>query len=364
LRFVSACRFLRANFWAQRQIFQPFFLPNIMACVVERWLPDGGERALGKDSRRAFSADKWDAFVWRSENGTIFHERAFLEYHPPKRFTDHSLLFRVKGNVRALFPAIEWQIDKDKTLYSHRGASYGGFVCEELSIENALDYVRALKQYAAQEGFSRIILTPPPMLYGRRPTNYIEYALLREGFRYQKRELTAIVPVPPSEDEILSLWKQEARTAMRKARKSGVSVRLSDDYEAYFEILSHNLMMRHGVTPTHSLTELQYLAQRFPERIELWAAYTDETMIAGVVNFLANERVTLAFYISDNKEYQDLRALNLVFYEIFRRCRERGAEYYDFGTFTLNMQPNMGLGKFKETFGAQGVFRDTFEIWL
>ena len=333
-----------------------------MICSIERWSPLG--TSSGKEGRGALSAEEWDAFVRRSDNGSIFHERAFLAYHPADRFTDHSLLVRVKGNVRALFPAIEWQIDKDKTLYSHRGASYGGFVYDDLSLESAIDYIRALKRYAEREGFSRIILTPPPALYAERPTNYVDYALLREGFRYQKRELTAIAPVPSSENDILTLWKQEARTAMRKAQKSGVSVRLSKDYEAYFEILSHNLLMRHGVTPTHSLKELQYLAQAFPERIELWAAYWGETMIAGVVNFLANERATLAFYISDNKEHQDLRALNLVFYEIFRQCAERGVRYYDFGTFTLNMQPNMGLGKFKETFGAQGLFRDTFEIWL
>ena len=35
---------------------------------------------------------------------------------------------------------------------------------------------------------------------------------------------------------------------------------------------------------------------------------------------------------------------------------------YDFGIFTVNGEPNMGLGRFKENFGASGIFRDTIEL--
>ena len=33
-------------------------------------------------------------------------------------------------------------------------------------------------------------------------------------------------------------------------------------------------------------------------------------------------------------------------------------------TFTVNEKPNMGLGRFKENFGASGIFRDTIELCL
>lgn len=323
-----------------------------MHYTIERWQPS------------QFSPEAWDEFVRSADNGTIFHQRTFLNYHPPERFNDHSLVIRSKGTIQALFPAVEWTIDRDKTLFSHRGASYGGFVYQSVSLEQALGWVQALKHYARESGFSRILMTIPPMLYAERPTNYCDFALVSEGFRYQKRELTAVLAVPPSEEEIFSLFKQEARTATRKAAKMGVTIAQSSDYAAYYDILSHNLMMRHGATPTHTLTELEYLAKTFPDHIALQAAFLQGRMIAGVVNFIANPRTMLGFYISDNKEFQEYRALNLLFYEIFRDCAARGIEWYDFGTFTLNMQPNFGLGKFKETFGARGIFRDTLEIWL
>ena len=34
----------------------------------------------------------WDKFVSDSNNGTIFHLRKFLNYHPKDKFVDHSIL--------------------------------------------------------------------------------------------------------------------------------------------------------------------------------------------------------------------------------------------------------------------------------
>ena len=87
-------------------------------------------------------------------------------------------------------------------------------------------------------------------------------------------------------------------------------------------------------------------------------------MIAGVLNFLINERVVLAFYISHDERYKDFRALNLLFYNIFEWAIISKYKVYDFGTFTLNQEPNMGLGRYKENFGASGVFRDSIELEL
>ncbi len=43
-----------------------------------------------------------------------------------------------------------------------------------------------------------------------------------------------------------------------------------------------------------------------------------------------------------------------------RKYQIEGFKYLDFGIFTVNMEPNWGLGRFKENFGARGIFRDTF----
>ena len=87
-------------------------------------------------------------------------------------------------------------------------------------------------------------------------------------------------------------------------------------------------------------------------------------MIAGVVSFILNKRVQLAFYISHDEKFQDKRALNLLFFTIFKEAIQKGKKVFDFGIFTENGEPNFGLARFKENFGASGIFRDTLKLTL
>ena len=74
--------------------------------------------------------------------------------------------------------------------------------------------------------------------------------------------------------------------------------------------------------------------------------------------------MVLAFYISHDELYNQYRPLNILFYEVFSWAIESKYKVYDFGIFTVNEEPNMGLGRFKENFGASGIFRDTIELNL
>jgi len=299
--------------------------------------------------------DKWEKFVETSTNGTIFHKRRFLSYHPPDRFIDESIIFSEKEWI-ALFPAVEWK----GFLFSHRGASYGGFVFKDnLSIKRSFDLVEKLLKFAKAKGFRGVEMTISPLIYYERPINYIDFVLFKNGFRYTKRELTAYIPVV---EEPFSLFKSEARTATRKAKKMGVEVMESDDFQTFYSILKKNLKMRHNVKPTHTVQELFKLKELFPEEIRLFASFLKGKMIAGTVLFRANKRVSLAFYISHNEEYNKYRPVNILFYEVLKWCWQNGYSFLDLGTFTLNMEPNMGLGRFKESIGARGLFRDTLYI--
>ncbi|NOZ74925.1 MAG: GNAT family N-acetyltransferase, partial [FCB group bacterium] len=208
---------------------------------------------------------RWERFVADSNNGTIFHTRKFLSYHPESRFQDHSLLFEKKGKLLALFPAAERIKDQQKILWSHPGSSYGSLVVPEtLSFQDALGLVNALTRYGQTHGFSAIRLTLPPTIYNRRLSNYIDYALLHHGFMYINREVSSILFLESSVEKNLAKFKPSHRRAVRKAEKSGVIVRESDDFAAFYTILKNNLRIRHGVEPTHTLDELLRLKALFP----------------------------------------------------------------------------------------------------
>lgn len=309
--------------------------------------------------------DEWDSFVASSNNGTIFHTRRFLSYHSPTKFKDSSLMFTEENKLIAVLTAADIEHNGKRCLWSHLGASYGGFVYKEsLSIRQAFDLTESLIDFGLKNKFDRIVLTNTPIIYQSRYNNYIDFALTRNSFEYLRREVTSVITLNVDEDSVLKLFKPEARTSVRRAEKLEVVVKKSDDWDEYYEILKNNLAMRHNVNPAHTLDELLKLKKLFPQKIYLFGAYVNKQMIAGVVNFYCNDNVVLVFYISHNQEFQQYRAVNLLFYTIIKDAVNRGLKFLDFGLFTVNMEPNWGLGKFKENFGARGILRDTFYLDL
>ena len=308
---------------------------------------------------------RWERFIAAAENGTIFHRQRFLSYHPPDRFQSHHLIFRKRNSLLAVLPAIVRQQNSRKTLVSHAGASYGGFVMRpRLGIRECHLLVEAFVGYLRKKRFDRTVLTPPPIFYNASLSNAIDFSLIKNGFGYLKRELTSAVPLPAKGEDVFTSFKSEARTATRKAIKLGVTIEESDDFASFYEILRQNLRMRHNVAPTHTLEELIDLKKLFPDEIRLFCALRNRQPLAGVVLFVCNPQVILAFYISHREQFQKYRPVNLLFYHIMDWGRQRDFRYLDFGTFTLDMDPNWGLGKFKETFGARGLFRDTYVLDL
>jgi len=306
-------------------------------------------------------AEEWDQFVWASSNGTIFHTRKFLAYHPPERFCDSSLIFRKRKKIIALLPAAKIDRGDSHILSSHGGASYGGFVVKaDLSIRDSFYLVDALFDYSRTQKLDGIELTHPPQVYWRKPSNYIDFALVQRNFTYKKREVSSVVNLDFPREEVMQSFTAESRRAVRRAIKLGVETRNTENYDDFYRILKKNLKMRHNVDPTHTIDELHQLKKIFPDKINLMGAFLKQKLIAGVVLFFCNDRTNLAFYISHDEKYQQYRAVNLLFYNIFQDSIAQGFKVFDFGIFTVNMEPNWGLGHFKEGFGAQGVFRDTF----
>ena len=305
----------------------------------------------------------WDSFVKNANNGTIFHLRKFLSYHKKSRFIDHSLEFLKNNALFSVFPAAEKIFNKKRLLVSHPGASIGSFVISDsLSINDSFGLVKTLVKYAKTNNFDGIKLTLPPIFYSNRASNYIDYSLLKQGFEYLNREVTSTLFLESDKGDILKKFRPSHARAVRKSRDAGVEIKITNQIEDFYYILKENLKIRHGVAPTHSLKELHKLIDIFPESINIFGAFYEGKMIAGVLNFIVKEDVALAFYISHKEEFQEMRPLNLLFYSIFEWAVKEKIKVYDFGVFTVNGEPNMGLGRFKENFGASGIFRDTFQI--
>ena len=309
------------------------------------------------------NSSSWDRFINTSNNGTIFHLRKFINYHPNNRFKDHSLEFYKKNTLLCVFPAAELTQGSARLLVSHPGTSFGSFVfLENLSIHDSFKVVEMLLEYSKDKHFDGIKVTLPPIFYYNRISNYIDFSLLKNGFNYIKREVTSTLYLESKKDNILNNFRPSHARAVKKAIEIGVDIQMSNDVKEFYKILKENLKIRHGVSPTHSIDELYNLIDLFPNSINIFSAYYKNEMIAGILNIKVKDDVSLAFYISHKEKYQDLRPLNLLFYSVFKWAIKEKIKVYDFGIFTIGGEPNMGLGRFKENFGASGIFRDTLQI--
>jgi len=305
--------------------------------------------------------DIWTDFILRSNNGTIFHLPDFLDYHPEGRFRNHHLIVENASGIVSVIPGALTDREDGTWFRSYPGASYGGPVFNDSlglsKIENTID---ELCSYCRSNGFRGIELTPPPIVYYRRPHNYLEFSLVKRDFKYMKRELTAVIDLSRFGEELNLGFRSSAIRGVKKAEKNGVEVSENSDFSLFYHVLESNLQQRHGVKPTHTLEELEKLRSLLGrDRIRQFIAMKDGDVLAGMVMFHCNPRVTLAFYISHDQEHQALRPVNSVYMEVIRWAKQMGYHYMDLGTFTLNMDVNYGLCRFKESFSARGIFRNT-----
>ncbi len=305
---------------------------------------------------------EWDDFVSASHERTLFHYRKFLNYHRKGRFQDASILVKDQNSLFAVVPAAVVSLEGESVLYSHPGASYGGPVTlNPVTLNEAEHIVQILVKHAKSVGTQQIILTIPPIYYSSTLSNNFEFGLHTHGFFYRRRELSSVLPLENSLDTIFDRFPESLKRALRKAERLNVRIVESSDINPFYKILQNNLELRHNVTPTHTLSELKRLILLFPNDIKLYVAQLSNRVIGGVVTFSCNSRVNLAFYIAHDHEFQTFRVIDSLIWHIIQESKKKGIALLDFGTFTLKEKPNRGLCRYKEKFGARGVFRDTFE---
>lgn len=296
----------------------------------------------------------WDAFVKKAKNATFLHLRGYMDYHHD-RFSDHSLLFFRNGELYALLPANE----HDGTLFSHQGLTYGGLLMDNQCTAAAILQLFAdLNDYLRQRQIRHVVYRPTPWIYHQQPAEEDLYALFAAcNAQLSTREISSAItlqqPLP---------WKRDRKYGVNKARNNGVCVEQSDDYEAFWPILTSNLLQCHGVTPVHSLQEIRLLQSHFPNEIKLYVARNaGGTVCGGTVLYITPQTVH-AQYISANSEGKRLRVVDALYDRILRHDFNHWT-FFDFGKSTEHegRYLNENLIYQKEGFGARAVCYDTYE---
>ncbi len=324
-----------------------------------------------KISVRKYHDDRrkdWDRFIDESNNGTLFNYRGFLSYHIERSFTDHSLIFEKNGNILAVFPAAEMVEDGRKILFSHPGASFGGFIFNGLNYARADQIIAAFESYCREAGFDGTFFVPAPAPYFKDPHETYEYALLWRKYTVCEHYISGIIPLNADENEIFAhIYRNKNRSARfykSLIQKHEIRFEWNEDYEGFYPILEAN-KRRHHSKPTHSLQELIKLNRTFPGKFHLLMMYSGDVPVGGTLIFVANDRVAIIFYNMIDYEYQHLQPATLQVMEVIRWGKEMGFSTLDFGVSQDPkaedpLTPSPQLIRFKEELTARGMIRKAF----
>ena len=306
---------------------------------------------LYKDSDREI----WNNFIRNSKNGIFMFDRNFMEYHKD-RFKDNSLLFYDEDKLIAVMPASI----KDNVLSSHGGLTYGGFITSnDMKQHHMNDCFTALKEYALSNQIKEIIYKHIPHVYHKQPAEEDLYSLFYNGAEVLKVEAsTAVKLVQP-------LKMPKGRKAqVGRARREGVEIKESDDFESFIELENSVLQERHGTKAVHSPSELHLLQERFPQNIKLLGAFYQGKMIAGTVLFIYENAVHTQ-YMAANDTAREIGALDLTIASVIESFKD-SKEWLDFGISTEEggHYLNEGLISQKEGFGGRTNVYQTWKIVL
>lgn len=303
--------------------------------------------------------DIWDSYVSSSNNGTIFHMRKFLSYHQDRSFEDCSYIFKNKDKIEGLFSGA---IVND-ILHSHPGASFGGFIHNDLSFDSSNKMIDQLIDSAKKNNLKEIVIIPTPFIYFQNYHEVIEYCLYNKGFRDIEYYISSFV------DLKADLFKQMHTRKKRYIKKynNEVEIMLSEDLDSFYPILIQN-KKKHNALPTHSLSELKSLMKKFPNHIKLLLTYKDNKVIGGALNFITNSHSCILFYNMIDYNFQNMQISTLQIYESLKWAKENNLTFFDIGVSQLydNEQiiPHASLINFKEQFGAKTMIRKVMKLKL
>ena len=301
-------------------------------------------------------ANEWNRFVAASKNGTFLFDRQFIDYHAD-RFTDCSLMFYRDNALYALLPANV----KGDVLTSHGGLTYGGLVMSSrCSAKGVQEVFAAMNTYLSDMGVRRVVYKAIPWIYHQLPAEEDLYALtsICHATLIIRDISSAVIGDRPVR------FSESRKSGLRKALRVGLTVRESEDFATFWQILNANLTAKYGVRPVHSVSELELLHGHFPQGIRLYMVYDGETPLGGTLLFLTPQ-VLHTQYISATAEGKAHGAIDLLFNHLINEVYT-DYRYIDFGKSTVSDSADLNeqLIFQKEGFGARAVCYDTYEWTL
>lgn len=296
----------------------------------------------------------WNTFVSTSKNATFLFHRDFMEYHQ-ERFEDYSLMVFKDEKLMAIMPANKVKNE----VHSHQGLTYGGILLpKQIRFEIVLHCFELVLKFLHEQNIHTLYIKEIPSIYHHMPSDEIHYLNFILKAELVRRDALSVI-----DNQNKLKFSNSRREGIKRANKHGLTIVRDDNFEAFWNtILKINLKQKHNATPVHSLSEILYLKQIFPENIQQFNVYHNDRIVAGATIF-ETQGVAHCQYISGNDDKNTLGSLDIL-HDYLINDMYANKRYFDFGTSNENngRTINEGLQFWKEGFGARTLIQDFYKI--
>ncbi|PKB15705.1 GNAT family N-acetyltransferase [Flavobacterium sp. 5] len=296
----------------------------------------------------------WNTFVSQAKNATFLFHRNFMDYHKD-RFEDYSLMVFENKKLIALLPANR----VGESLYSHQGLTYGGLVYKgNLKLALVIQVFKTILFYLNENKIAKIQLKTLPSIYHNKPAEELNYALFLVEAQLIRRDALAVIDLSKPFQ-----FSKLRRRGIQKGISNGLIIKEENNFEPFWnQVLIPNLESRHNAEPVHTLDEIQLLKSHFDKNIRQFNVYFNEKIVAGTTIF-ESENVAHCQYISKYEEYENLGSLDFLYDHLINTVFTH-KRFFDFGISNENQGKvlNNGLSYWKESFGANTIVHDFYEV--
>jgi hypothetical protein len=295
----------------------------------------------------------WDDLLLKTRARNFLFLRKYMDYHCD-RFVDRSLIVESADRPIAVFPASSHV----KTIISHAGLTYGGLIAtERLRTEDTLRVFDKIRKHYFELGIEKLIYKAIPYIFQQYPVQEDLYALFRFGAKVIRRDVSSVIALDKD-----FRYSKGCKWSINKARKAKISLNVGNDFPTFHVMLS-SLLKKFEVAPTHSLSEIILLHERFPNEIVLYEARLENELLAGSVVYDLGDTVHTQ-YLAASDRGREVGALDFLLADLIENVY-KDRRYFSFGISTENdgKTLNSGLIAYKEGFGARAVVHDFYE-WI
>jgi hypothetical protein len=284
-----------------------------------------------------------------SDSVLLFQSHTFFQMHALSSACYFELCHKGKVKAHIHFTPV----DGDGAWRSPARGTFGGLgFLEDTDLNELLLFFKNVESSLRTKGANALEILPAPQAYDPVAFAKQVYLLRSCGFEIIRCDLNQSLNI--DERSLSDRMSYSNRKRLRKCEREGlVAMQLTlSDLPLVYQTLFIN-REKNGHTLSMSLAQLQLMVDTFPEDILLFGCSHENHLAAAAYCLRLSHSVLYVFYWGDRPEYATYSPVVAVADSIYRYAQLRGFRVMDVGTSTVDIEPNLGLLKFKLGLGFE-----------